>query len=247
MHLLCGMRPLTSALLFIVSCYVIALNSIIFNVLYRKYGHYVLWKPNTKVPQHVVEVHNDSETEYKMFSHEAVCTRSLQMVVLVTQSRNTLSNDITKQVALLTRLRTMLRDKHYENIHMFLAVDVNTFMPVHRSLCGNIPRCSLLLTVENNVAEIFEQVSKARPCINDIILITDRANIDPTFLSRVSHTDSSRVTCLLQSEDGQPCPDIAYRIPRAFFSRHRTREIDITSTAVIEGISAPSHAVMSII
>lgn len=238
------MRPLTGALLFIILSYVVVLNGILVNMVYKKYAYLIKPSiitespniPNTTVKTKLLEKHTESP-----------CTRAQQLVVLVTQSRNALSNDISKQVTLLTKLRTMLRDKHYEHIHMYLAVDVNTFMPVHRSLCSNIPRCTLLLTAQNEIPEIFEHITKIKPCIADIVMLTDKSTVDPTFLTRVTHTDSTRVTCLLQSNQGQPCPDIAYRIPRSFFTTHRTRAVDIMSTATIEGVAAPPFSAISII
>lgn len=243
------MRPLTRALLFIILCYVIALNSIIINMLFRRYGHLMTWQRTYTFHSTTSELNVSASNSVSLPAkrHEPVCMRHHQLVVIVTQSRNSMSNDITKQVSLLTKLRTMLKDKHYESIHMFLAIDVDTFMPVHRSLCSNIPRCTLMLTMQNEVGEIFDQVSKVQPCIADIVLLTDRANIDPTFITRIGHTDETKVTCLLENKQGQPCPDIAYRIPRSFFTVHKTRAVDIMSTAAIEGVAAPPYAAFTLV
>lgn len=240
------MRPLTRALLLVILCYVFVLNSIVVNMLYKRFGYLVHLKAIT-MPK-TQTAHANGTTDVPILhapEPEPVCQRQMQLVIIVTQSRNTLSNDISKQVSLLTRLRTMLQDKHYNHIHMFLAVDVQTFMPVHRSLCSNIPRCSLLLTMHNEIAEVFDHIAKARPCINDIVLLTDKANVDSTFLLRVGHTDGSQVTCLMEAKPGEPCPDIAYRIPRFFFTSHRARSVDILSTATIEGVAAPPYAVLT--
>ena len=234
-------------------CYVVVLNSIIINMLYKRYRHLLVLKSSNPVPLQETssEVHDMARNSSSMIPaleaqsthiwHGTACERTMQLVVKITQTRNSLSNDITKQVSILTRLRGILKDKTLEHVNMFLAVDVNTFMPVHRTLCGNIPRCGLMITHANENAEIFQQMANEKPCVKDFVLIDDRADVDPSLFARLQHTSSERVTCLVNAPVDQPCPRVAFRIPRAFFAIHNTREVEIMSTAAIEGLVAPPY------
>lgn len=264
------MRLLTTTALVIIVCYVFVLNSILVNLLYTKYLSFFhmnlselssmpleskLWRRgkafplfNTSLQKPVLQMSQMSANDHTMTDHDSnsgsKCTLSMQLVIMVSNLEHKHSNDITKQITLLTKMRGLLKEDRNSNIHMYLAVDVNSFMPVHRSLCVNIPRCSLMVTESNSVAQIFQHVSRIKPCIHDIVLINDDVGIDSTFFMRLARTDENKVTCLQTSAMTDTCPAIAYRIPRLFFTRHQTQDVDIMSTAAITGMIAPSIAVV---
>lgn len=242
------MRSATGLLLFVLICYIAVLNYSIATLLYKRFfTQYVEKYPALAWARARPARSHPREPSWATL-HEIArnttppCESNLHVAIVVTASSQKTSNDMSLQTALATRLRSLTRG---EDAHIWIVAGIETFHPVHRTLCKSFPACRLLVTPSTQQHEVFAALAAARPCMASVVVLEDTVRVDSSFLQRVRATDPARVTCLAVGGTPASCPALAFRLPRAFLTAHHARTIDILPTAHLMELAAPPTPVVS--
>ena len=98
------------------------------------------------------------------------------------------------------------------------------------------------LSTVHNIAGALLNVS---PCLDDIVLLHSNLALPPLFVRQLQRmTRPGRVTCLAADQHApalyEPCPQLAFRLPRAFLLSSRQNSGDVAALAAQQGLLGPS-------
>lgn len=243
------MRPATGLLMFVLVCYIAVLNYSIVTLLYKRYftKYMQTYPPFTWVHPRSTAVASKAPSWAQLHRVAAntstPCESRLHVAIVVTEGSQKDSNDMSTQTTLMTRLRSLTRG---QDVHVWMVAGIETFHPVHRTLCRSFRACRLLVTPTTLPHDVFAALAAARPCMASVVVLEDNVRVDSAFMQRLRATDPTRVTCIAIGGSATGCPALAYHLPRAFITAHHTRTVDILPTAHLMALAAPPAAVVSV-
>lgn len=236
--------------LVLVLAYVCVLNAVIVKVLYQRY---LKVQTVSFVPM-VRPAHNRSRPLLRERPQVDICEEVEGRVLVLMASEQLDSNDVFGRAPALPQLRHALRVRGSSREKVLLVVTSESFVGSHRSWCSGLNMqtqrrgtCELLL-VKSPVtnADVMREVLQNSPCVEEMVLLPDTVQIKPSFFTRLSHTTTGRVTCLL-AETGKmnQCPVQAFRVPRLFMQSY-TGEAPVETAARGMHMYAGGAAVVSL-
>lgn len=221
------------------------LNYFIVNSLYQRYfykyihiQHDISAAKRTLVEKGAIFIQKYPEP----VNETTFCLKTPHVGVIISTETMKSGNDVSQQNSLLTRLRTVTRGS---DVRVLIFTNYETFHPMHRTICQSFSKCTLIVTETSELHVIFDALTKHKPCMKSVALLGDNVRIDASFLQRLALTKTDKVACIVVSGTLDKCPAMAYTIPRAFFTSHRTRSVDIIPTARIMGLMGGPIPVVS--
>ena len=227
-------------LVLVLMVYVTVLNSAIVNILYRTYVLPAIKARDSRQARESMARgfanHPPQTPAAAMPAPESACSSNLAVAVYVGLAAKSANSNDVPHTSLLVRMRSA---RVPPNTRFFVIMSPESFQPLHRATCQQLPRCEILLASKSTQSAAFRALADAKPCMDSVILVEDTVRIDASFLRRAETADPTRVTCLAAGATPSSCPRLAYRLPRSFFSAHSTRDVDVLPTAHLMGVAGP--------